>query len=70
MESRKWRKEGLPKREPSWSAGGLESIAASMLSSIERSFEIVESEERLETEEIFLSAADSEREKINERIRL
>lgn len=70
IESRNRRKEGLPKRDPSWETGGFASMVASMLFNIERSLEIVVSDERWETEEIFVSEADSEMEKTNERIKV
>lgn len=69
IESRKRRNEGLPKREPPCSEGGQESI----ISSTEERIEIMEwtigaADER-ETEDNFLSTADSERAKTNERMR-
>lgn len=69
MESRKRRNEGLPKREPPCSEGGQDSI----VSSTEERIEMMEwtngtADER-ETEDTFLSTADSEREKTKERRR-
>lgn len=65
----KSRKAKLPKREPPWSAGGQREIVSSIDSSIERIVWMLECVVGTWIEEIFLSAADSERAKTKERIR-
>lgn len=69
MESRKRRNEGLPKREPPCSEGGQESIVSSAEERIEIMEWTIGTAEERETEDNFLSTADSEREKTNERMR-
>ena len=65
----KSRKAGLPKRDPPWSVGGQRSIVSSIQSSMESILWIAGCTEARSIEEIFLSAADSEREKTKERMR-
>lgn len=65
----KSRKAGLPKREPPWSVGGQLSIVSSIESSIDSILWIIGCAEARAIEEIFLSAAESEREKTKERMR-
>lgn len=67
--SKNLRKEGLPKREPPWSTGGHSSIISSMAERKESMWPTIDGLEEIETEEIFLLAVDSEREKIKARIR-
>ena len=69
MESMNWRKAGLPKREPPWSVGGQSLIVSSIESRMERIWWMEGCADVRSMEEIFRSAADSEREKTNERIR-
>ncbi len=68
MESKNSRKEGLPKREPPWSTGGQDAMISSMEERIEMIFWIIVGADE-EREEIFLPAADSEREKTKDNIR-
>ena len=65
----KSRKALLPKREPPWSVGGQWDIVSSIESRMERMLWVLEWMVETWIEEIFLSAADSEREKTKERMR-
>lgn len=65
----KSRKAGLPNREVPWSEGGQSFIVSSTDSNMESILWIVGCVVGTSTEEIFLSAADSEREKTKERMR-
>ena len=64
----KSRKAGLPNRELPWSVGGQRFIISSIDSNMESIFWIVGLVVGTSTEEIFLSDADSEREKTKERM--
>ena len=69
MESRKTRKEGLPKREPPCSEGGQESIVSSTEERIEMMEWTIGTADDRETDDSFWSTADSERENTKERMR-
>lgn len=68
--SKNLRKEGLPKREPPWSTGGHSIMISSMAERKESMCPTIDGLEEIETEDIFLLAVDSEREKIKARIRV
>ncbi len=70
MLSMKSRKAGLPKRELPCSVGGQRITISSIESSVESILWIVGCAETRLIEEISLSAADSEREKTKERMRV
>ena len=70
MESKNWRKAGLPKREFPCSSGGRASMVSSTESRIVRILWMIGSAEARGTEDIFRSAADSESEKTKARMRL
>ena len=70
MESKNWRKAGLPKRELPCSSGGQEFMVSSMESRIARILWMIGSVEARGTNEVFLSVADSESEKTKARMRL
>lgn len=63
MESRKLRKEGLPKREPPWSAGGHWVMVLSIEDSMDNICSIASGAPEVFTADIFLSAAANESEK-------
>ena len=65
----KSRKAGLPNLEPPWSVGGQRFIVSSIESNRESILWIAGCVDARSMEEIFLSAADSEREKTKERMR-
>lgn len=66
--SKNLRKEGLPKREPPWSTGGHSFMIPSMAERKDVICPTIDGLDEIETEEIFLLAADSEREKTKARI--
>lgn len=66
--SKNLRKEGLPKREPPWSTGGHCLTIPSMAERKEIICPTIDGLDEIETEEIFLRAADSESEKTKARI--
>lgn len=65
----KSRKAELPKREPHWSAGGQRDSVFSIESKMERILWMLACVVGTWIEDILLSAADSEREKMKERMR-
>lgn len=67
--SKNLRKEGLPKRELPWSIGGHNFMISSMAARKETICPTIDGLAEIETEEIFLLAADSEREKTKASIR-
>lgn len=67
--SMKVRKAEFPKREAPWSAGGFKSTRDDIEERIDRRDWMIDGCVAVWTEEIFLSAQDSEREETNERIR-
>lgn len=67
--SMKLRKAGFPKREAPWLAGGFESTRDEIEETMDRRAWMIGGCVAAWTEEIFLSAQDSEREKTNERMR-